>query len=171
MGGALECLDAPGGGALFRLSVSLPDALTIAPVGEAAELSPSVPTLLRGRVLLVEDNPVNALVAEASLRRLGLEVESVADGEGAVARATSDPFDLILMDCQMPEMDGFAATEAIRRLGGTAGATPIIALTANAMAGDRERCTAVGMDDYLAKPVKFATLERLIAHWASRKAA
>ncbi len=154
MGGALECLDAPGGGALFRLSVSLPDALTTAPVGDADETSLSLPTLLRGRVLLVEDNPVNALVAEASLRRFGLEVESVADGERAVARATSDPFDLILMDCQMPGIDGFEATARIRQFEQAARRrpVPIVALTANAMAGDRERSLGAGMNDHLAKP-------------------
>ena len=102
----------------------------------------------------MEDNPVNALVAEASLRRLGLEVESVADGEGAVALATRDPFDLILMDCQMPGIDGFEATARIREFERTASRrpVPIVALTANAMAGDRERSLGAGMNDHLAKP-------------------
>ncbi len=154
MGGSLECLDAPGGGALFRLNVSLPDALLTLPIGPAEAPVPALPTPLRGRVLLVEDNPVNALVAEASLRRLGLEVESVADGEGAVALATRDPFDLILMDCQMPGIDGFEATARIREFERTASRrpVPIVALTANAMAGDRERSLGAGMNDHLAKP-------------------
>ena len=80
-------------------------------------------------------------------------------------------FDLVLMDCQMPDMDGFAATEAIRKLGGAAASVPIIALTAYALAGDRERCIAAGMDAYLAKPVKFAMLEQVIAQWVGRRKA
>lgn len=156
MGGSLECLDAPGGGALFRLTLSLPDALVITPVPEVPASSPHAQTLLRGRVLLVEDNPVNAMVAEASLRRMGLEVERVDDGELAVSRATSAPFDLILMDCQMPGVDGFEATARIRHFERTIQRrrVPIVALTANAMDGDRERSLGAGMDDHLAKPFR-----------------
>jgi two-component system, sensor histidine kinase len=156
MGGALECLGTPGGGALFRLSVLLPDAPPTSAMGEAACAAAQAQTPLRGRVLLVEDNPVNALVAEASLRRMGLEVDRVEDGELAVSRATGAPYDLILMDCQMPGIDGFEATARIRRFerGTRRRPVPIVALTANAMAGDRERSLDAGMDDHLAKPFR-----------------
>jgi CheY-like chemotaxis protein len=95
-------------------------------------------------------------VAEASLRRMGLEVDRVEDGELAVSRATGAPYDLILMDCQMPGIDGFEATARIRRFerGTRRRPVPIVALTANAMAGDRERSLDAGMDDHLAKPFR-----------------
>ena len=116
-------------------------------------------------VLLVEDNPVASAVAAGVLRHLGAEVEIAEDGRLAVAAVSRESFDLILMDCQMPEMDGFEATLRIRRLERESGArrTPIVALTAHALAEDRERCLAVGMDDHLAKPVRRETLARVLA--------
>ena len=151
MGGELQCLPPQGPGSLFRLTVPLRD--TQPPLQPAR--SHDLPRL-RGQVLLVEDNPVNALVAEAALRRLGLEVDVVTDGEAACARSLQRRPDLILMDCQMPGMDGFEATRRIRARERETHqiAVPIVALTANAMEGDRERSLAAGMDDHLSKPFR-----------------
>ena len=120
---------------------------------------------LDGRVLLVEDTPVNQTVAAAMLRKLGCYVEVVADGAGAVERASGPGIDLILMDCQMPGMDGFEATRLIRADEPAGEHTPIVALTANALAGDRERCLAAGMDDYLAKPFTLKELATTLSRW------
>jgi CheY-like chemotaxis protein len=118
-------------------------------------------------VLLVEDNPVNQRVACAMLERIGVSVQVAADGRAGIEAAAADDFDAILMDCFMPEVDGFEATRAIRareEAEGTA-RTPILAMTANAMRGDRERCIAAGMDDYLSKPVTKAELRNTLARW------
>ncbi|WP_435011571.1 response regulator [Tundrisphaera lichenicola] len=111
------------------------------------------------RILLAEDHPVNQKVAGRMLESLGHEVTIVGNGREAVESADSAQFDLILMDVQMPEMDGFEATAAIRLREGRGRRTPIIALTAHAMAGDRERCLGSGFDDYLSKPIQAATLQ------------
>ncbi len=160
MGGTIECRDAPGGGACFSVGLPLPTAAAPAPGMPPRPHRPS----LSGRVLLVEDNPVNAMVAQETLRILGLEVVTVAGGEQAVACATQDRFDLILMDCQMPGVDGFEATSRIRRheRGTGADRVPIVALTANALLGDRERSLAAGMDDHIAKPFRDDDLIRVL---------
>ncbi|MBT9520554.1 MAG: response regulator [Dechloromonas sp.] len=121
---------------------------------------------LRGKVLLAEDNESNLIVARAQLERLGLEVITVGDGQQALDVLASETVDLVLMDCQMPILDGFAATMALReREAGSARHLPVIALTANAMKGDRERCVAAGMDDYLAKPYTGEELLAVLARW------
>jgi signal transduction histidine kinase/DNA-binding response OmpR family regulator/HAMP domain-containing protein len=119
------------------------------------------------RILLVEDTPVNRAVVTRLLERHGYGVRAVEDGRQAVAAFEQEPFDLVLMDVQMPEMDGFAATAAIRARERTTGThTPIVAMTAHAMKGDRERCLEAGMDAYVAKPLRreelFATIESLV---------
>jgi CheY-like chemotaxis protein/HPt (histidine-containing phosphotransfer) domain-containing protein len=121
---------------------------------------------MRGHVLLVEDNPVNQSVALIMLKKLGLSVSLATDGAEAIDLVGRQDFDLLLMDCQMPGMDGFEATRRIRareRSQGRKPALPIIALTANALAGDREACLAAGMSDYLAKPVSGDGLARVLA--------
>jgi CheY-like chemotaxis protein len=133
------------------------------PAPDAAE---SLQPGQRGKVLLAEDNPVNQMVAKAMLERLGVEVEIAGNGEEALALVDAQHFDLVLMDCQMPLMDGYQATAAIRqRQAGNPHHLPIIALTANAMEEDRNKCLAAGMDDYLSKPYAFTDLERMMTHW------
>ncbi|WEF35477.1 response regulator [Pseudoduganella chitinolytica] len=122
----------------------------------------------RHRVLLAEDNPVNVEVASAMLEGLGLDVARACNGEEALAAVCRDDFDLVLMDCQMPVMDGMAATAEIRRYEqqqGRARQLPVIAITANALQGDRETCLAAGMDDYLSKPFTQQSLSDTLARW------
>jgi two-component system, sensor histidine kinase and response regulator len=119
-------------------------------------------------ILLVEDHPVNQLLALRQLERLGWAADTAANGRQALdaIERMQQPYALILMDCQMPEMNGFAATRAIRAIERDGRPrTPIVAMTANAMQGDREECIAAGMDDYLSKPVCNAELSRVLARW------
>jgi len=120
-------------------------------------------------VLLAEDNPVNQEVALAMLQEFNCQVEVVANGREAVEALSRCHYDLVLMDCQMPEMDGFSATAEIRRREHTGGRRlPVIALTASAMQGDREKCLAAGMDDYLPKPFSQDQLGAVLQHWLAQ---
>ena len=125
---------------------------------------------LRGRVLLVEDNPINQKVAQSLIKLLGLSCETADNGEIALQRMKGGELDLVLMDCQMPEMDGYTATAQWRQheTAHTLPPLPIIAMTANAMAGDRQKCLDAGMDDYLTKPVDRRLLESCLAMWLQR---
>ena len=125
----------------------------------------SGPATAGPRVLLAEDNPFNQKVATAMLRLLGYQVEIAATGVEAVAMARDGEFDLVLMDCQMPVMDGYEATRRIRDLPAPAGAVTIIAMTANALSGDRKACFAAGMDDFLSKPITRAMLGDMMRKW------
>jgi two-component system, sensor histidine kinase and response regulator len=117
-------------------------------------------------ILLVEDNQTNQLVAELILQGLGYRVHTVANGKEALEALTRITYDVVLMDCQMPVMDGFTATTEIRRQETSTGHhTPVIAMTANALSGDRERCLASGMDDFIAKPFQPSDLNRLLQKW------
>jgi len=139
---------------------------------DPAEAASDAERPLQARVLVAEDNPVNAEIALAILRDLGCQPTQAATGEEAVALFMQRPFELILMDCQMPTMDGYEATRRIRAIEAQAASAsrakqrvPIVALTANALAGDRARCLAAGMDDHLGKPFKQALLRAMIERW------
>jgi two-component system, sensor histidine kinase and response regulator len=117
------------------------------------------------QVLLAEDNAINQRVAVAMLRHLGFGVDVVDNGADAVEAATLRPYRAILMDCQIPGLDGYQATSEIRRLQGTSRHTPIIAVTGSATRSDQQRCLAAGMDDYLAKPLRLKALVAVLARW------
>jgi len=122
------------------------------------------------RVLLVEDNPVNLMVAQRLLQVLGVECDAAGNGQAALEKLDDGDYDLVLMDCQMPVLDGYAATRRWREIEQERNLErrlPIVAMTANAMAGDRQKCLDAGMDDYLAKPVTRAELEQCVARWKS----
>ena len=123
----------------------------------------------RPRILVVEDNAINRMLAVEYLELLGCDADVAEDGREALDAVARVPYHAILMDCHMPEMDGFEATAAIRRLGGDIAQTPIIALTADALAGDRERTSLAGMDDHLTKPLRLGTLRDVLARWLSAK--
>ena len=120
------------------------------------------------RILLVEDNAANLRVTKALLETLGCEVHTATNGVEGVAAYREGIFDLVLMDCQMPEMDGYQATGAIRKFEEQLGRfTPIVALTAHAMDGSRQECLAAGMDDQLSKPLTMAALTSKLMQWLS----
>ena len=126
----------------------------------------NLPPQRKAKILLVEDNVVNQRLALKVLQRSGHEVSAVSNGRLACEAVDHAKFDLILMDVQMPEMDGYEATAAIRARQGTMTHTPIVAMTAHAMAGDREKCLHAGMDDYITKPLKLEQLKAVIEQWA-----
>jgi CheY-like chemotaxis protein len=121
----------------------------------------------RGRVLVVEDNAINQLVARGLLDRLGFVADLAGNGHQALAALETAEYAAVLMDCQMPRMDGYTATQEIRRREGTRRHIPIIAMTAGALAGDEERCLAAGMDAYLPKPINSTHLENVLNRWVT----
>ena len=155
------------------LRVALSATTTAAKQEETVEEPVAMPNMplspqRRMRVLLVEDNPVNLMVGQRLLGVLGTDCDAAGNGEEALLRMSASRYDLVLMDCQMPVMDGYTATRRWREIERNAGDgrhLPIIAMTANAMAGDRQKCLDAGMDDYLAKPVTRAELERSLHRW------
>ncbi len=153
MGGTVSAESTPGVGSAFR--IEMPYEATIRPPPMRPSTPRAIPADLTGmRALLVEDVEVNRRVMTALLRRLGCTIEVALNGAEAVEAMRAGAFDVVLMDCQMPVMDGYEATVAIRALAHPKGAVPIVALTANALADDRERCLAAGMDDFLTKPIQ-----------------
>ncbi|MBK5378673.1 response regulator [Pseudomonas sp. TH08] len=166
MGGTLRAQSEEGLGSVFTLEIPLAlykQALPPLPAPRA----PNGDGQGEGRnVLLVEDNPVNQTVIEAMLRSLGFTVSVATDGAQAVRSAEGNDYEVILMDCRLPIIDGYEATRQIRRLPGRS-EVPIIALTANALQGDRETCLSAGMNDYLAKPFKRNDLQQILQRWVS----
>jgi len=120
---------------------------------------------LRGRVLVAEDNVVNQKVIGLTLKRLGYESDLVSNGREALSALQVGRYNVVLMDCQMPVMDGFEATGLIRSSRMNMSNIPIIALTANALEGDRDKCIAAGMSDYLSKPISPTTLNKKLEEW------
>ena len=195
MGGDCGVSSEPGVGSTFWFTIRVDadkevndfdlESEDLAPLGEPAlsEIDPSDPIaddnsplgsrLVRlgppGRVLLAEDNVVNQQVASAMLDHLGFTVDVVPDGAAAVKAVTQASYDAVLMDCQMPILDGYQATREIRRVQGVAAHVPIIAVTASAMSSDQQRCLAAGMDDYLPKPLSLNALGAVLARWAPEK--
>jgi len=161
MGSRIQVESTPGQGSVFSFSLELAPADGDAVDGET-DADDALPQRLDGRVLVVEDNAVNRMLAVRLLERLGLRVDTAENGREAVEATAKHDYDVILMDCQMPVMDGFAATREIRRREGDARRTPIVALTANALAGDRDRCILAGMDDHLGKPLRPGQLGRTV---------
>lgn len=119
------------------------------------------------RILMAEDNVINQRVGKLILQRAGFEIDLVSDGVEAVEAHRAHPYDLILMDCQMPTMDGFEASRHIRHLGQKQ--PVIVAVTANALVGERERCLSAGMDDYLSKPFQAEQLVAVVRRWLDPK--
>jgi CheY-like chemotaxis protein len=137
-------------------------------VRPAREVGHGVPEAreYQSRVLLVEDNETNRELVEAILKKVGFEIETAVNGVEAIKMCERSEFDVILMDCQMPIMDGFQATAEIRKLQKGRVSTPIVALTAHAMQGDQEQCLAAGMDDYLSKPVAPEDIIEMVIKWS-----
>ncbi|MGO3029899.1 ATP-binding protein [Pseudomonas helleri] len=163
MGGTLRAKSEEGQGSVFTLEIPLELHQPVT-LSQPPALAAQAPMGQGGKVLLVEDNPVNQTVIEATLRSLGYEVCVVSDGAQAIHQANTEDYVAILMDCRLPIIDGYEATRQIRQLAGCR-TVPIIALTANALQGDRENCLQAGMNDYLAKPFKRTDLEQILQCW------
>jgi PAS domain S-box-containing protein len=138
------------------------------PVNRLPAISSAAPARTGVKVLLAEDNPINLKLASLLLTRLGCEVETANNGEEALEKASRHDYELVFMDCIMPGMDGFDATAAIRNLTNKAGQVPIVALTASATEEDRKHCFAVGMNDFLTKPINSKQLAQCLAKWTQK---
>ncbi len=165
MGGTIAVESRLGEGSSFCVRIRLP----LAPAAETPGTTPAAPAATRSvlHVLLAEDDPISQMLMVAMLHRLGHTVETAETGTAAVAAARAGGFDIILMDVMMPEMDGLAATQAIRALDGPAAHVWIIAMTANALPADKARCLAAGMDDFLSKPARMTALEAKLGRGAA----
>lgn len=169
MGGCIDyapCTDAgQEGGSVFSFCLRLPCKVSVIALAQR-EVQPATGLDLHGKhVLVVEDNPVNQMVIKGKLKKQGADVVVADNGQIAVDLIQQQLIDVVLMDCQMPVMDGFEATRCIRQLGGNYARVPIIAVTANAMTKDRQRCLDAGMNDYLSKPVDSNQLLDAIRKW------
>ena len=176
MNGSIDYESEPGKGTTFWFTLPRAMRLVVSSSGEPPEKKTApagrcdgdLPVAPSGRrLLLVEDNAVNARLAVHMLARMGHAVDVAEHGKDAIERLSRIPYDLVLMDCQMPQMDGFEATRTIRNLRSTVldHDVPIVAMTANAFAEDRERCLAAGMNDFLAKPVERGVLASMVEKW------
>ena len=165
LGGTIGLISSTGQGSTFFFSLVLPQASHPAQLKDPR--ADKVPEMRADiKVLLVEDNKVNQKVAMAILRKAGCQVDAVENGQDAIQQVAKQAYDIVLMDCQMPVMDGFEATAQIRAMGGAVAQTPIIAITAHAMKDDRKKCLDSGMNDYISKPVSRNELIALINKYA-----
>jgi CheY-like chemotaxis protein len=179
MGGTVGVRSAPGRGSTFWFTARFgrvagspaasrpPHVQARGAVGAYAKAQSTGPHHFM-RILVAEDNPINQKVTLGQLRKLGYHADVVATGRSVMTALEQERYDLILMDCQMPEMDGYEAAREIRRREGGRGHIVIIALTASAMQGEREKCTDAGMDGYISKPVDLASLEKLLGDWEGK---
>ena len=168
MGGTLTVASRVGSGSTFLLTLpltALPDGDRERHPAMPAECGPAPAGERVRRVLLVEDNVVNQRLGMRSLEKLGCRTDVAANGREAVEMARNFSYDLILMDCRMPEMDGYTATREIRSQESAGARIPIVAMTAHAVTGAREECLGAGMDDYVTKPVSPGELERVLLRW------
>ena len=169
MGGTISAESEPGRGSTFRFELALASPLADdeALPGHARETLAAAPASWSSPplVLVAEDSQINQIVAARSLERCGCRVDVVGDGTEALEALQTRHYDAVLMDCQMPDMDGYQATGELRRREQGAGRTPVIAMTAQAMDGDRERCIDAGMDDFISKPMRHADLAETLRRW------
>ena len=171
MSGTLTVNSEIGVGSVFTVQLDLPYSTdAIAPIAvESGVASQTLDGTLQGNVLSVEDNDVNQMIVRAMLTNLGLTVTTARDGAHAIELYSTNDFDLLLMDCEMPGMDGYEASRRIRALEAqtSRSRTPIVAITAHALTGDREECLKAGMDDYLSKPVSERRMADVLTRWLS----
>jgi signal transduction histidine kinase/ActR/RegA family two-component response regulator len=168
MGGAIGARSTPGSGSTFHVVLLLEPAPEPAPAPvrrRDAHMAPRPASASAPRILVVEDSPVNRVVTVSMLERAGFNVHAVNDGREALDALSTTRYDAVLMDCQMPNLDGYDATRELRRRERDERRTPVIAMTAHAMDSDRERCIAAGMDDYLTKPVRAQVLMATLERW------
>ncbi len=173
MGGSIGVTSSPGRGSTFWFRLPCRCGRPAADLDGSGEARPAAVPLAAApaclarrsqppRVLVAEDNGINQIAARRLLQKFGVEAEIAANGREAIEMTARRDYDAVFMDCQMPEVDGYEATSTIRRREGSGSHTPIIAMTAHAMEGDRERCLAAGMDDYVAKPLRIAMFEQVL---------
>ena len=162
MNGQISVQSVEGEGSQFKFNIPVN---VISDEQAISEVKQQVgPDQFNAQVLVVEDNVINQRVARVMLQKLGCQVDMAPHGQEAVKLISSTHYDLVLMDCQMPVMDGYEATQVIREKF-TADQLPIVAMTANALPPDRERCMHVGMNDFMAKPVKLLALRGILNKW------
>ena len=172
MGGTIRVASVPGEGSTFSFTLRLPLSAPATPYArnQIEKQSKSIVTAaLPNRVLVAEDNATNQKLVVRLLEKFGCQVDVATNGKEAVEIWSRLSYDVVLMDCQMPNMDGYEATAEIRRREAKSTPkrrTPIVALTASAMQGDSEKCLAAGMDDFISKPVQVEHLRRAIQRWS-----
>jgi PAS domain S-box-containing protein len=171
MGGSIGLQSTPGIGTVFHVDLPfgrVADNVAVAPAAGAGEILDG--SGLAARVLVAEDNPVNQLMAAEMLKRIGCTVDVAGNGREAVEALRARPYDVVLMDCEMPVLNGYDATRQLRAEEAAGERVPVIAMTASALKGDRERCLEAGMDDFLPKPVRLQDLRQAVARWVARRA-